>query len=97
MQGETPESSKPMLNIKAMRKAVLTGFALTDQQVLAQAEQRGWNDGAVCAAVWIVDETVVVANVGLQNYILGVYECIPARFCHTFMAPMFQQCKLPCC
>lgn len=55
------------LDIKAMRKAIATGFAVTDQQALAQAQQHHWHDGAVCVAVWIVQDTVFVANVGLMN------------------------------
>ena len=55
------------LDIKAMRKAIATGFAVTDQQALAQAQQHHWLDGAVCVAVWIVQDTVFVANVGLMN------------------------------
>ena len=66
-QGNSPGSHQMVLDIKAMRKAISAGFALTDQQVLAQAEQHHWVDGAVCAAAWIVDKTVFVANVGLQN------------------------------
>ena len=50
-----------------MRKAIAAGFALTDQQVLAQAHQQQWADGAVCVAVWLIHETAFVANVGLMN------------------------------
>lgn len=55
------------INIKTMRKAIATGFSVTDQQALAQAQQCHWVDGAVCVAVWIVQDTVFVANVGLMN------------------------------
>ncbi|KAL3155603.1 hypothetical protein ABBQ38_010858 [Trebouxia sp. C0009 RCD-2024] len=51
------------LDIKTMRKAIATGFAVTDQEALAQAQQHHWLDGAVCVAVWIVQDTVFVANV----------------------------------
>ena len=50
-----------------MRKAIAAGFAFTEQQVLEQAQQRQWLDGAVCVAVWLIHETVFVANVGLNN------------------------------
>ncbi len=66
-QGNSLGSHQTVLDTKAMRKAISAGFALTDQQVLAQAEQHHWVDGAVYAAAWIVDKTVLVANVGLQN------------------------------
>lgn len=51
-----------------MRKAIATGFAMTDQEALAQAQQHHWLDGAVCVAVWIVQDTVFVANVGLMMH-----------------------------
>lgn len=54
-----------------MRRAIADGFALTDEQVLAQAVRHHWFGGAVCAAVWIVNETVFVANVGLKNHHLS--------------------------
>lgn len=53
-----------------MRKAIAAGFSVTDQQALAQAQQCHWVDGAVCVAVWIVQDTVFVANVGLMNDLL---------------------------
>lgn len=56
-------SEAAALDIKAMRRAIADGFALTDEQVLAQAARHHWFGGAVCAAVWIVNETVFVANV----------------------------------
>lgn len=71
-QGNLLGSHQTTLDIKAMRKAVSAGFALTDQQVLTQAEQHHWHDGAVCAAAWIVDKTVLMANVGLQNQQLSM-------------------------
>ncbi|DBA89077.1 TPA: hypothetical protein ACH3X1_016254 [Trebouxia sp. C0004] len=71
LQGNLLGSHQTLLDIKAMRKAISAGFALTDQQVLAQAEQHHWVDGAVCAAAWIVDKTVFVANVGDVSCVLA--------------------------
>lgn len=64
LAGRSPTSKHPQsLDIKTMRKAIATGFAMTDQEALAQAQQHHWLDGAVCVAVWIVQDTVFVANV----------------------------------
>ncbi|KAL0048359.1 hypothetical protein WJX82_001565 [Trebouxia sp. C0006] len=71
LQGTSLGSHQIVLDIKAMRKAISAGFALTDQQVLAQAEQHRWVGGAVCAAAWIVDNTVFVANVGDVSCVLA--------------------------
>ena len=86
-QGTSLGSHQMVLDIKAMRKAISDGFALTDQQVLAQAEQHRWVGGAVCAAAWIVDNTVFVANVGLQNSQLSMPCHVHCCF-HVCMADM---------
>lgn len=65
---QLPTSIQPQsIDIKTMRKAIATGFSVTDQQALKQAQQGHWVDGAVCVAVWIIQDTVFVANVGLMN------------------------------
>lgn len=68
LQDNGSGSQQAALDIKAMRKAIAAGFALTDQQVLAQAQQQQWVDGAVCVAVWLIQETAFVANVGLMHH-----------------------------
>ncbi len=101
-QGTSLDSHQPGLDIKAMRKAISEGFAITEQQVLAQAEQDLWVDGAVCAAAWVVDNTVFVANVGLQNSQLSMpclgmachaMPCLPCIHVNIdlFMAPCLLQ------
>ena len=65
-------TEKAALDIKAMRKAIAAGFAVTDEQVLAEASQRHWVGGAVCVTLWIVQDTVFVANVGLKNQHLSI-------------------------
>ena len=96
-QGTSLGSHQIVLDIKAMRKAISAGFALTDQQVLAQAEQHRWVGGAVCAAAWIVDNTVFVANVGLQNSQLSM-PCHVHCYFHICMAEMCKSClsMAPC-
>ena len=69
LAASTSDKSTLPLDVKAMRQAIAAGFAATDAQVLAQAEQHHWVDGAVCVAVWVIQETVFVANVGLKKHL----------------------------
>lgn len=70
---QPPTNIQPQsMDVKTMRKAIAAGFSVTDQQALAQAQQCRWVDGAVCVAVWIVQDTVFVANVGLMTQFTSV-------------------------
>lgn len=83
-----------------MRKAIATGFAVTDQEALAQAQQHHWLDGAVCVAVWIVQDTVFVANVGLmmnpphQNWPVNSAPAVLDVTMLTFFAAKFLSCLI---
>ena len=77
LQAATSDNRTSPLNIKAMRQAIAAGFAATDAQVLAQAEQHHWVDGAVCVAVWVIQETVFVANVGLKKQLSHIQTQLP--------------------
>lgn len=67
-----------------MRQAITTGFATTDQQALEKAQQQHWTDGAVCVAVWIIQDTVFVANVGLKNQHMPQLLALPdPKLCST--------------
>ncbi|DBB11479.1 TPA: hypothetical protein ACH3X3_006888 [Trebouxia sp. C0006] len=84
LQGTSLGSHQIVLDIKAMRKAISAGFALTDQQVLAQAEQHRWVGGAVCAAAWIVDNTVFVANTCAHQFVYGsLFAAVTTSDCHA--------------
>eukprot|EP00879_Flechtneria_rotunda_P031446 GHRR01034355.1.p2 GENE.GHRR01034355.1~~GHRR01034355.1.p2 ORF type:complete len:172 (+),score=56.91 GHRR01034355.1:658-1173(+) len=67
------EDSQWELNVKAAKQAIVKGFIQTDELLLAQCQERNWQDGAAAVAVWIVQDTVLVAN-------LGDAKCVLARF-----------------
>eukprot|EP00873_Tetraselmis_striata_P005819 jgi/Tetstr1/426083/TSEL_016414.t1 len=64
-------SSSAEINLKAVKEAILSGFQRTDASFLAQAKSNGWQDGAAAAALWIIGERVVVANVGDVKAVLA--------------------------
>ena len=49
---------------KSRKRIVAEGFRLTDVEVLEQCQQKQWQDGATCVAVWVIGGTAIVANVG---------------------------------
>ncbi|KAK9812811.1 hypothetical protein WJX72_004205 [[Myrmecia] bisecta] len=56
---------------KRMKQAVLAGFEATDKKVVQRCAAERWMDGATCVAVWVVEETVVVANIGDSKCVLA--------------------------
>lgn len=52
------------LDNKLLRRAVTAGFQQVDNHILAKCKQSSWTDGCTCVAVWVVHETVLVANIG---------------------------------
>ena len=52
------------LEAKRRKRIVAEGFRLTDAEILEQCQQKQWQDGATCVAVWVVGSTAIVANVG---------------------------------
>ena len=61
---ESEEAECHVVTSKAARKAVQQSFAATDKAVLAACRQKGWGDGAVCVAVWVLADSAVVGNIG---------------------------------
>ena len=61
---ESKEAGCHVVIPKAARKAVQQSFAATDKAVLAACRQKGWGDGAVCVAVWVLADSAVVGNIG---------------------------------
>ncbi|XAR63933.1 Phosphoprotein phosphatase [Bertholletia excelsa] len=55
---------RELLEIKAAKKAILDGFRKTDESLLQESTAGGWQDGATAVCIWILDQTVFVANVG---------------------------------
>ncbi|TYK28462.1 putative protein phosphatase 2C 8 isoform X1 [Cucumis melo var. makuwa] len=52
------------LDVKATKKAILDGFRKTDESLLQESSAGGWQDGATAVCVWVLGQTVFVANVG---------------------------------
>lgn len=52
------------LDVKAAKKAILEGFRKTDESLLQESTTGGWQDGATAVCVWVIDQTVFVANIG---------------------------------
>lgn len=55
---------RELLNVKAAKKAILDGFRKTDESLLQESAAGGWLDGATAVCVWVLGETVFVANIG---------------------------------
>lgn len=52
------------LDVKAAKRAILDGFRKTDESIIQESTSGGWQDGATAVCVWILGQTVFVANVG---------------------------------
>lgn len=63
------------MDIKAAKKAILEGFRMTDESLLQQSTQGNWQDGATAVCVWILGQTVLVANIGDAKAVLARSSC----------------------
>lgn len=52
------------LDVKATKKSILDGFRRTDESLLQESIAGGWQDGATAVCLWILGQTVFVANIG---------------------------------
>lgn len=55
---------RELLDVKAAKRAILDGFRKTDESIIQESTSGGWQDGATAVCVWILGQTVFVANVG---------------------------------
>ncbi|XP_027167506.1 probable protein phosphatase 2C 8 [Coffea eugenioides] len=55
---------RELLDVKAAKKAILEGFRKTDESLLQESTAGGWQDGATAVCVWVLGQTVFVANIG---------------------------------
>ncbi|KAF3342014.1 hypothetical protein FCM35_KLT00652 [Carex littledalei] len=59
------------MDLKAAKKAILEGFQRTDESILKESERGNWQDGATAVCVWVLGQTVVVANIGDAKAVLA--------------------------
>ncbi|XP_010924512.1 probable protein phosphatase 2C 67 [Elaeis guineensis] len=59
------------MDVKAAKKAILEGFRRTDESLLQESAKGYWLDGATAVCIWILGQTVLVANIGDAKAILA--------------------------
>lgn len=59
------------MDIKAAKKAILEGFRRTDESLLQESAKGNWQDGATAVCIWILGQTVLVANIGDAKVVLA--------------------------
>ncbi|XP_058001695.1 probable protein phosphatase 2C 8 isoform X1 [Hevea brasiliensis] len=62
---------RELLDVKAAKKAILDGFRKTDESLLHESASGGWQDGATAVCVWVLGQTVFIANIGDAKAILA--------------------------
>ncbi|GER32397.1 protein phosphatase 2C family protein [Striga asiatica] len=55
---------RELLDVKCAKKAILAGFQSVDEALLQESAAGGWQDGATAVCVWVLGQTVFVANIG---------------------------------
>ncbi|XP_040998668.1 probable protein phosphatase 2C 8 [Juglans microcarpa x Juglans regia] len=55
---------RELLDVKAAKRAIIDGFRKTDESLLQESATAGWQDGATAVCVWVLGQTVFLANVG---------------------------------
>ncbi|PRW39315.1 putative phosphatase 2C 67 [Chlorella sorokiniana] len=58
-------------SVKACKAAIAEGFKELDRRALEQCAAAGWPDGCTAVAVWVLGDTVLVANVGDARCVLA--------------------------
>ncbi|KAK3133080.1 hypothetical protein QOZ80_6AG0531880 [Eleusine coracana subsp. coracana] len=62
---------RELVDVKAAKKAIIEGFRRTDESLLQESTKGNWQDGATAVCVWILGQTVVVANAGDAKAVLA--------------------------
>ncbi|KAK4766973.1 hypothetical protein SAY86_014724 [Trapa natans] len=62
---------RELMDVKAAKKAILDGFKKTDETLLQESTSGGWQDGATAVCVWVLGNTVFVANIGDAKAVLA--------------------------
>lgn len=59
------------MDVKVAKKAIIEGFRKTDESLLQESTRGNWQDGATAVCVWVLGQTVVVANAGDAKAVLA--------------------------
>ncbi|MED6134275.1 hypothetical protein PIB30_035545 [Stylosanthes scabra] len=62
---------RELLDVKAAKRAILDGFRKTDESLLQESAEGGWQDGATAVSVWVLGQKVFVANIGDAKAVLA--------------------------
>ncbi|XP_057762017.1 probable protein phosphatase 2C 67 [Arachis stenosperma] len=62
---------RELLDVKAAKRAILDGFRKTDESLLQESSEGGWQDGATAVSVRVLGQKVFVANIGDAKAVLA--------------------------
>ncbi|KAI4964324.1 hypothetical protein ZWY2020_006676 [Hordeum vulgare] len=62
---------RELINGKVAKKAIIEGFRRTDESLLQESAEGNWQDGATAVCVWVLGQTVIVANAGDAKAVLA--------------------------
>ncbi|KAK7380067.1 hypothetical protein VNO78_32443 [Psophocarpus tetragonolobus] len=62
---------RELYDAKVTRRSILNGFLKTDESLLHESAEGGWQDGATAVCVWVLGQRVVVANIGDAKAVLA--------------------------
>uniref|UniRef100_A0A453KLP4 protein-serine/threonine phosphatase n=1 Tax=Aegilops tauschii subsp. strangulata TaxID=200361 RepID=A0A453KLP4_AEGTS len=62
---------RELMNVKVAKKAIIEGFRKADESLLQESAKGNWQDGATAVCVWVLGQTVVVANAGDAKAVLA--------------------------
>ncbi|GAU41098.1 hypothetical protein TSUD_139670 [Trifolium subterraneum] len=62
---------RELLDVKTAKRSILVGFRKTDESLLRESAEGGWQDGATAVCVWVLGQKVFVANIGDAKAVLA--------------------------
>ncbi|XP_043696331.1 probable protein phosphatase 2C 8 [Telopea speciosissima] len=62
---------RELMDVKAAKKAIVEGFRKTDESLLQESVAGEWQDGATAVCIWVLGQTVFVANIGDAKAVLA--------------------------
>ncbi|KAL0916892.1 hypothetical protein M5K25_014443 [Dendrobium thyrsiflorum] len=62
---------RELIDVKAAKRAILEGFRRTDESLLKESTIGNWQDGATAVCAWVLEQTVLVANIGDAKAVLA--------------------------